>query len=45
MSSTCRDTSGALSGATDPVLFQGNGGTNAQKFWNLVDNEGIRHRD
>ena len=36
---------GTLSGADDPVLFQGNGGTNAQSFWNIVDNQGIRHRD
>jgi hypothetical protein len=36
---------GSLSGAADPVLFQGQGGTNAQNFWNLVDNEGIQHRD
>jgi hypothetical protein len=36
---------GTLSGANDPVLHQGNGGTNAQNLWNLVDNEGIRHRD
>jgi hypothetical protein len=36
---------GALSGAADPVLFQGNGGTNAQSFWNIVDNNGIKHRN
>jgi hypothetical protein len=36
---------GSLSGADDPVLFQGNGGVNAQSFWNIVDNEGIKHRD
>lgn len=36
---------GSLSGAADPVLFSGNGGTNAQSFWNIVDNEGIKHRD
>ena len=36
---------GTFSGANDPVLFQGNGGTKAQNFWNLVDNEGIKHRD
>jgi hypothetical protein len=36
---------GSLSGANDPVLFQGHGGTDAQNFWNLVDNEGIKHRD
>jgi BNR repeat protein len=36
---------GALSGADDPVLFSGNGGDKAQDFWNLVDNNGIKHRD
>jgi hypothetical protein len=36
---------GTFSGADDPVLFTGNGGANAQNFWNLVDNEGIKHRD
>jgi hypothetical protein len=36
---------GSASSANDQVLFQGNGGTNAQSFWNIVDNEGIRHRD
>ncbi len=40
----------AAAGATvasvnDPVLFQGNGGTNAQNLWNLVDNNGSKHRD
>jgi len=37
--------SGAASGASDPVLFSGNGNDSAQNFWNLVDNEGIKHRD
>lgn len=36
---------GALSGADDPVLFSGNGGTGAQNLWNIVDNNGIQHRD
>ncbi len=36
---------GALSGANDPVLFTGNGGADAQNFWNLVDNNGIQHRN
>ncbi|MGE5377524.1 MAG: sialidase family protein [Bacteroidota bacterium] len=36
---------GALSGANDPVLFTGNGGANAQSLWNIVDNNGIQHRD
>jgi hypothetical protein len=37
--------SGSLSGANDPVLYAGTGGTSAQSFWNLVDNNGIKHRD
>ncbi len=37
--------SGSLSAANDPVLFSGNGGTNAQSLWNIVDNNGIKHRD
>jgi len=37
--------SGSLSGANDPVLFAGTGGTDAQSFWNIVDNNGIKHRD
>jgi hypothetical protein len=37
--------SGALSGAADQVLFSGNGGADAASFWNIVNNEGIRHRD
>jgi hypothetical protein len=38
---------GAASGLNDPVLFAGNdnGNGNAENFWNLVDNEGIKHRD
>lgn len=37
--------SGSFSGLSDPVLFSGNGGADAASFWNIVDNEGIRHRD
>jgi len=37
--------SGSLSGANDPVLFSGIGGTDAQSLWNIVDNNGIKHRD
>jgi hypothetical protein len=37
--------SGAASGANDPVLFGGNGGTGAQSLWNVVDNNGSKHRD
>ena len=29
----------------DPVLFSGNGGTNAASLWNVVDNNGSKHRD
>jgi hypothetical protein len=37
--------SGAVASASDPVLFSGNGGGNAASLWNIVDNNGIRHRD
>jgi BNR repeat-like domain len=37
--------SGSFSAAGDKVLFTGTGGTTAANFWNLVDNEGIKHRD
>jgi hypothetical protein len=37
--------SGAASGANDPVLFGGNGGGGAQSLWNVVDNNGSKHRD
>ena len=37
--------SGSLSGANDPVLFSGNGGAGAQNLWNIVDNNGIKHRN
>ncbi|HEX6123454.1 MAG TPA: sialidase family protein [Ktedonobacterales bacterium] len=36
---------GTASSAGDPVLFAGNGGTNAASLWNVVDNNGIKHRD
>jgi len=35
---------GALSGANDPVRYAGNGGLNADSLWNVVDNNGIKHR-
>ena len=38
-------TAGALTALGDPVLFSGNGGTGAQNLWNLVDNNGSKHRD
>jgi hypothetical protein len=37
--------SGVASGANDPVLFGGNNGTGAQSLWNVVDNNGSKHRD
>jgi len=37
--------SGTASSANDPVLFSGNGGTNANSLWNVVDNNGSKHRD
>jgi hypothetical protein len=35
---------GAVTDAS-PVLFSGNGGTNANSLWNVVDNNGSKHRD
>jgi len=35
---------GAVSDAS-PVLFSGNGGANANSLWNVVDNNGSKHRD
>ena len=37
--------SGNVSSAADAVLFTGNGGTNANSLWNVVDNNGAKHRD
>jgi hypothetical protein len=37
--------SGSASSANDQVLFTGNGGANAASLWNVVDNNGIKHRD
>lgn len=36
---------GSVSGAASPVLFAGNGGANANSLWNIVDNNGSKHRD
>jgi hypothetical protein len=36
---------GSLSAAADPVLFAGGGGANASSLWNVVDNNGSKHRD
>lgn len=37
--------SGSLSGLNDQVLYSGNGGANANSLWNIVDNNGSKHRD
>jgi len=37
--------SGGNSGLADPVLFSGNGGADANNLWNVVDNNGSKHRD
>jgi hypothetical protein len=36
---------GNASSAADPVLFSGAGGASASSLWNLVDNNGSKHRD
>jgi hypothetical protein len=36
---------GSVSGAADPVRFAGNGGAGANNLWNVVDNNGSKHRD
>jgi hypothetical protein len=36
---------GSVSGAASPVLYSGNGGTNANSLWHIVDNNGSKHRD
>jgi hypothetical protein len=36
---------GSLSGAADKVLFTGSGGAGAASLWNIVDNNGSKHRD
>ena len=36
---------GSVSGVASPVLFSGNGGANANSLWNVVDNNGSKHRD
>jgi hypothetical protein len=36
---------GSQSSANDKVRFSGNGGADAASLWNLVDNNGIHHRD
>jgi hypothetical protein len=36
---------GSLSSAGDPVLYSGAGGATAGSLWNVVDNNGSKHRD
>jgi hypothetical protein len=36
---------GSASGAGAAVVFSGNGNTGAQSLWNVVDNNGSKHRD
>ena len=36
---------GSVSSAADRVLFSGAGGAGASSLWNLVDNNGSKHRD
>jgi hypothetical protein len=36
---------GSASSANDQALFSGKGGTDANSLWNIVDNNGIKHRD
>jgi BNR repeat-like domain len=36
---------GSATSDADDVVFAGNGGTNAASLWNIVDNNGIQHRD
>ena len=36
---------GNVSSANDGILFSGNGGTAANNLWNVVDNNGSKHRD
>ena len=36
---------GSASSAADPVLFSGAGGVGAASLWNVVDNNGSKHRD
>jgi hypothetical protein len=37
--------SGAVASASDPVLFSGKGGADAASLWNVVANNGSKHRD
>jgi hypothetical protein len=36
---------GSVSGAADPIQFSGSGGAGANNLWNVVDNNGAKHRD
>jgi BNR repeat-like domain len=35
---------GSVTSSNDAVLFSGNGGVDANSLWNVVDNNGIKHR-
>jgi hypothetical protein len=37
--------SGSVASTSDPVLFSGKGGANAASLWNVVANNGSKHRD
>jgi hypothetical protein len=36
---------GSASRAGSAVVFSGNGGAGANSLWNIVDNNGSKHRD
>jgi hypothetical protein len=36
---------GGSASGTAPVVFSGSGGAGAQNLWNVVDNNGAKHRD
>ena len=35
---------GSATAANDPVLFAGDNGANGASLWNVVDNNGSKHR-
>jgi hypothetical protein len=45
MSSGSGLAAGSASAAADPVLFSGIGNVGANSLWNVVDNNGSKHRD
>ena len=36
---------GSVSGLNDPVVYGGKGNGNGNSLWNVVDNNGAKHRD